>query len=72
MWPVRWDAHAPITSAARLLPPTSARRPDLGLDQNAYRAEAEGAALADLSGSWVVTSACNAGSAPGFDKGPER
>jgi hypothetical protein len=56
----------------RLLPPTSARRPDLGLDQHAYRAEAEGAALADLSGSWVVTSACNAGSGSGFDKGPER
>jgi len=36
----------------------------------ATQAEAEGAALADLNGSWVVTSACNAGSAPGFYKGP--
>jgi hypothetical protein len=32
-------AHARITSAAQLLPPTPARRSDLGLDQHADRAE---------------------------------
>jgi hypothetical protein len=34
------------------------------------RADAEGAALADLNGSWLVTWACNDWSGPGFSKGP--
>jgi hypothetical protein len=34
------------------------------------RADAEGAALADLDGSWLVTWACNDWSGPGVNKGP--